>query len=146
MRRPCLLLHTDDILRIRRYLIQMISYVNDIQDIFYFSKADPFEDIYTLSYVCQGDPLVFYTYKTFHVCQWGAPVFSYIQTISYLCQRDTWDILFWFQENPFEDTYALHYLMYIHETHLSFTCMRQRGGGLGSSTIFKKFNEPYAPS
>ena len=21
-----------------------------------------------------------------------------------------------------------------------------RGGGLGSSTIFKKFNEPYAPS
>ena len=24
--------------------------------------------------------------------------------------------------------------------------IRQRGGGLGSSTIFKKFNEPYAPS
>ena len=24
-------------------------------------------------------------------------------------------------------------------------CVR-RGGGLGSSTIFKKFNEPYAPS
>ena len=23
---------------------------------------------------------------------------------------------------------------------------RARGGGLGSSTIFKKFNEPYAPS
>ena len=23
---------------------------------------------------------------------------------------------------------------------------RVRGGGLGSSTIFKKFNEPYAPS
>ena len=25
-------------------------------------------------------------------------------------------------------------------------CPRKRGGGLGSSTIFKKFNEPYAPS
>ena len=24
--------------------------------------------------------------------------------------------------------------------------MYTRGGGLGSSTIFKKFNEPYAPS
>jgi len=25
-------------------------------------------------------------------------------------------------------------------------CVSGRGGGLGSSTIFKKFNEPYAPS
>jgi len=25
-------------------------------------------------------------------------------------------------------------------------CIVARGGGLGSSTIFKKFNEPYAPS
>jgi len=25
-------------------------------------------------------------------------------------------------------------------------CAIRRGGGLGSSTIFKKFNEPYAPS
>ena len=25
-------------------------------------------------------------------------------------------------------------------------CLTTRGGGLGSSTIFKKFNEPYAPS
>jgi len=63
--------------------IRNLVYVNDIQDIFYFSKADPFEDFYTLSHVYQGDPPVFYTYKTFHVCQWDAPVFSYIQTISY---------------------------------------------------------------
>ena len=26
------------------------------------------------------------------------------------------------------------------------TTVYKRGGGLGSSTIFKKFNEPYAPS
>jgi len=25
-------------------------------------------------------------------------------------------------------------------------CFTSRGGGLGSRTIFKKFNEPYAPS
>ena len=25
-------------------------------------------------------------------------------------------------------------------------CMARRGGGLGSRPIFKKFNEPYAPS
>jgi len=29
---------------------------------------------------------------------------------------------------------------------VSFQNVSGRGGGLGSSTIFKKFNEPYAPS
>ena len=31
-------------------------------------------------------------------------------------------------------------------THTWMHILRARGGGLGSSTIFKKFNEPYAPS
>ena len=30
--------------------------------------------------------------------------------------------------------------------HESYHANMRRGGGLGSSTIFKKFNEPYAPS
>jgi len=30
--------------------------------------------------------------------------------------------------------------------YLSRAWIQVRGGGLGSSTIFKKFNEPYAPS
>jgi len=31
-------------------------------------------------------------------------------------------------------------------SYLPMQCVTRRGGGLGSSTIFKKFNEPYAPS
>ena len=46
------------------------------------------------------------------------------------------------------------WLMWIHtNSWLMWICVwlspwirRARGGGLGSSTIFKKFNEPYAPS
>ena len=68
--------------------IRNLVYVNDIQVVLYFPKADPFEDLYTLSYVYQRDPHVVYIYETFHVCQWGASVFSYIQTILYVYQRD----------------------------------------------------------
>ena len=35
--------------------------------------------------------------------------------------------------------------MYIFMFFVMYT-YQSRGGGLGSSTIFKKFNEPYAPS
>ena len=44
----------------------------------------------------------------------------------------------------------LLHVIYISYLHVIYTCMILhivvRGGGLGSSTIFKKFNEPYAPS
>ena len=33
-----------------------------------------------------------------------------------------------------------------HEVMSCVSHVMRRGGGLGSSTIFKKFNEPYAPS
>ena len=42
---------------------------------------------------------------------------------------------------------------YLSRTYVDYFSLKQgrvwiqrRGGGLGSSTIFKKFNEPYAPS
>ena len=45
---------------------------------------------------------------------------------------------------------CIHIHMYdIHDTFTSIslpTYVVRRGGGLGSSTIFKKFNEQYAPS
>ena len=37
----------------------------------------------------------------------------------------------------------MHIHVYI---YTEWRLMAGRGGGLGSSTIFKKFNEPYAPS
>ena len=37
-------------------------------------------------------------------------------------------------------------VVYAHTHGCGANDMRRRGGGLGSSTIFKKFNEPYAPS
>jgi len=42
----------------------------------------------------------------------------------------------------------IHIHIYIHIYMLTFenlTKHESRGGGLGSRTIFKKFNEPYAP-
>ena len=51
--------------------------------------------------------------------------------------------------------YWIHLHQYYPTFARSFTALNQpkvavyatrRGGGLGSSTIFKKFNEPYAPS
>ena len=61
--------------------------------------------------------------------------------------------------SEFTCTYMSH-VTYIHESCRVHTCIvshmyankarvtiiKRRGGGLGSSTIFKKFNEPYAPS
>ena len=43
----------------------------------------------------------------------------------------------------------MHVYIYIYIYILTVTAaihVSRRGGGLGSSTIFKKFNEPYAPS
>jgi len=37
-------------------------------------------------------------------------------------------------------------LKLLREQEQGTTCSLRRGGGLGSSTIVKKFNEPYAPS
>ena len=38
----------------------------------------------------------------------------------------------------------IHVLQYFYMLYVYI--VETRGGGLGSSTIFKKFNEPYAPS
>jgi len=41
----------------------------------------------------------------------------------------------------------IYIYIYIHiSSPLNILYITRRGGGLGSSTIFKKFNEPYAPS
>ena len=64
-----------------------------------------------------------------------------------------------YKHRPAHNHRQKHKLMYINVsiyTHQhtpkmrTITCMRYgevwRGGGLGSSTIFNQFNEPYAPS